>query len=150
MKALALALVMAVLVIGCRDDAAVNTPHILKYKGTYMWRDINIVIDAAKIDSVDFIITDAVTYSMKFYALNPADRVDFCDCEGKIDKNTSQVMSFVPLVITVSNCDKLRIPSGEFTPDYFSHRPDTVYFDKWEVEETTQDSLLSRLIVLEQ
>ncbi len=140
-----LTVVLSVMLVlgGCGKESGVDTPHILTYVGTYMWRNPTVVITAAKIDSVEFKITDGVLYTLRFHQLDPTDMVDFCDCDGRIDQNTSSVMSFDPTVVIYSGCDSLRIPRGDFVPDYVSHRPDTVYFEQ------RDDTTLYRLIVLQ-
>ncbi|UCG61293.1 MAG: hypothetical protein JSV52_13375 [Candidatus Zixiibacteriota bacterium] len=92
---------------------------------------------------MELTITDGVLYSLRFNQLDPTDRVDFCDCSGNLSENTSSVMGFEPTTIVYAACDTLRIPRGDFTPDYVGHSPDTVYFEK------SDDTSLYRFIAIE-
>ena len=135
-------MLLAVALVGCGEDDPVSAPHEDNYIGTYMWRDTTVVISAAKIDSVQFRVIDGYLYTLRFYAVDGTDQVDFCDCDGRLAVNTSSLMTFEPTVVIYQGCDSLRVPRGEFIPDYVTHRPDTVYFEK------RVDSFLYRLIVV--
>lgn len=140
---LTLTLVALTILLGaCSKDDPISTPYVENYVGTYMYRDTTVVFSAAKIDSVEFRITDGVLYSLRFHELDATDPVDFCDCDGRFSVNTSSTMTFEPTTVIYQGCDSLRIPRGEFTPDYITHRPDTVYFEK------RVDAFLYRLVVV--
>jgi hypothetical protein len=132
MRGLAAAFALAFLTTGCGgDDAAVDTPYVEHFKGTYLVRDVTEVIMMAKWDSVTFTVTDGYIYTMRFYPLSTSDQsVDFCGCDGRLDKYTSNTIGFSPNLYLGSNCDTLRVPRGDFTADYATHRPDTVYIEK--------------------
>lgn len=142
-SAVVLIAALSLFAAGCEEeDNALNDPYIERYTGTYMYRDTTKVMDLAKIDSVDYTVTDGYTYSMSFWAMGPTDDVDFCDHQGRLETNTANIMEFEPVIQLSSNCDSLRIPRGDFNTDYRTHAPDTIYIEKRE------DSLLWRLVVL--
>ncbi len=125
-----LLIMIAVVLCSCGDDdKSVNTPYVEEYTGTYMVRDLTVAM-SEKIDSVRFKTTDGLYYSLRFWEVGPLDPVEFCDCDGRLTTNTSAIMCFEPNTQVTTNCDYLRVPRGDFVPDYVTHRPDTVYFEK--------------------
>ncbi|MEW6412604.1 MAG: hypothetical protein AB1483_09045 [Candidatus Zixiibacteriota bacterium] len=133
------------MIAGCgKDDPADSEPLIETYTGTYMTRNTTEVIGLAKKDSVTFVITDGIFYSMTFREVSSTDQlVDFCDHEGTLNLYTGTVMDFVPEVFLTSNCDTLRVPRGPFTLDFRTHEPE-IY-----VEKSVGDSLF-QMVLLQQ
>ena len=120
---------LAVLISCGDDDNSVSTPHVDEYTGTYMVKILSVAM-SEKMDSVDFRITDGITYTLRFRKLDPSDDIEFCDCDGRLTTNTSAVMCFEPNTQVTTGCDYLHVPRGDFVPDYVTHKPDTVYFEK--------------------
>lgn len=140
MRILSLALVLAILSYGCGDDNATDSPLIENFTGTYMVRDVTVAMQMKK-DSVNFTITDGLTYSMRFRELSAIDDLDFCGCDGRLERYTGNLFSFQPLVSIGSNCDTLRVPRGDFSADYQTHSPE-IY-----IEQTIGDSLFQMIVI---
>ncbi len=140
MKKLAFSLTLAVLVLGCGGDNSTDSPFIETFTGTYTVRDVTVAMQMKK-DSVTFTITDGLTYSMRFRQLSGIDDLDFCGCDGRLDRYTGNLFTFVPLTNIGSNCDTLRIPRGDFNADYQTHSPE-IY-----IEKTIGDSLFQMVVI---
>ena len=126
---------------GGDDDNSVNAPYVEEYTGTYLVRDLTIAM-SEKMDSADLKITDGIYYSLRFRKLDPSDNVEFCDCDGRLTTNTSAVMCFEPNTQVTTGCDYATVPRGDFVPDYVTHRPDTVYFER-----SVGDSIYQMIVV---
>ncbi len=120
---------MVFILVSCSEEDDLGPPDE-EFIGTYMVRDLSVVIDDAKIDSIVFSTQRNTTYRMMFYESSSADTVgSFCYCEGSmIDFGTAKV-TFAPTLIIRENCDTLRIPRGLFEADFRTHG-DTVYITK--------------------
>ena len=110
----------------CGDDKTPVAPDVDVYRGTYLVRDVTLVIDAQKKDSVLFTLSGGNAYEMFFWDIGDK---EFCDCEGRVYGLSTPSVTFEPTDTMVANCDAVRIPSGVFAADYATHG-DTVYFEK--------------------
>lgn len=138
----ALVVFVGVLLLGlaaCEEDDPGTSQE--RFHGTYMVRDLTLVIQARQIDSVRLTVTNNRFYSLFFYDAEGLD-VDFCDCEGGISDFGTNRVFFNPTNINYieGHCDTLRIPRGEFAADFVTHG-DTVYF-----EQRSGDSLFQFLL----
>ncbi|UCE23709.1 MAG: hypothetical protein JSU74_10465 [Candidatus Zixiibacteriota bacterium] len=140
MKKLSLVVTLAGLIFGCGGDKGTDSPFIENFTGTYVVRDVTVAMQMKR-DSVTFTITDGLTYSMRFRKVSDIDDLDFCGCDGRLERYTGNLFTFVPLVNIGSNCDTLRIPRGDFNADYQTHSPE-IY-----IEKTIGDSLFQMVVI---
>lgn len=120
-------LLLSMTVLGsCGDDKTAVAPDVDVYRGTYTVRDLTLVIDAQKKDSILFLVSGGKSYDMFFWNVGLK---EFCDCEGIISGMSSSTITFTPTDTIMADCDAVRIPSGGFDADYATHG-DTIYFEK--------------------
>lgn len=132
-------LALIVGLVACRNT---DEPEVTveEFRGSYYVRDLTLVEDEAKVDSLIFSVTNGHTYQMLFYDA-PGTEVDFCNCEGNLVNYGTQNVTFTLSDVHGYNCDSLRVPGGVFTSDFVSHG-DTVVF-----EQTRPDSIFRLRVV---